>query len=127
MIANDICIHPAILLVFMFITVFGITSSADAQKVHALLVILGNDEKIRDSVNVNESNMKTLLRLLSENCEVQMTVMKSTDEITGGSNRKHSCQRRRNRQNTPKQLGIIKANQLPLGSETYNQTRRIPS
>lgn len=101
-----------ILLILMFFAVFDITSSADAQKVYALLIILGNDRDIRDSVNVNDSNMQTLLRLLSENCEVHMTVMKSADETTGTVIEKTLANADVTAQNSPQQLGIIKANQV---------------
>ena len=101
-----------ILLIFMFLAVFGMTSSADTQKVHALLIILGNDRDIRPSVNVNDSNMQTLLRLLSENCEVHMTVMKSADETTGTVTEKTLANADVTAQSSPQQLGIIKANQV---------------
>ena len=71
------------LFIMIFAAVFGPLHSADAQKVHALLIILGNDRDIRASVEKNESNMQTLLRQVSENCEVHMTVMKSETETIG--------------------------------------------
>ena len=57
--------------------------STEAQEVHALLIILGNDAGIRASVNINEGSLKTLLRLVSQECTVHLTVMKSVDETTG--------------------------------------------
>ena len=57
--------------------------SAEAQEVHALLIILGNDAVTRDSVNKNEESLKNLLRLVSQECTVHLTVMKSVDESTG--------------------------------------------
>ncbi len=72
-----------ILLILTFIAVCGTTFSADAQKVHALLIILGNDRNIRSSVEKNESSMQTLLRQVSKDCEVYMTVMKSETETIG--------------------------------------------
>ena len=50
---------------------------------HALLIILGNDAGIRDSVDKNEGSLKVLLRLVSQECTVHLTVMKSVDESTG--------------------------------------------
>ena len=71
------------LFIMIFATVFGLLPSADAQKVHALLIILGNDRNIRSSTEKNESNMKKLLRQVSQDCKVRLTVMKSEDEMTG--------------------------------------------
>ena len=65
------------LLILTFSGVLGITVSADAQKVHALLICLGDDLKIRASVNVNEEKMTELLRQVSESCDVDLTIMKS--------------------------------------------------
>ena len=101
-----------ILLILTFIAIYGTTSSADAQKVHALLIILGNDRDIRGSVEKNESNMQTLLRQVSENCEVRMTIMKSTDETTGTINEKTLANGNVAAQSSLQQLGIIKANQV---------------
>ena len=44
-------------LVLCGISVFGTTGAAEAQEVHALLVILGNDINIRESVKRNESHI----------------------------------------------------------------------
>ena len=60
-----------------------ITPHTEGQKVHALLIILGNDAGIRASVNKNEGSLKTLLRLVSQECTVHLTLMKSVDETTG--------------------------------------------
>jgi hypothetical protein len=53
------------------------------QEVHALLILLGNDKKIRASVEQNESLMKNLLRQVSQHANVHLTVMISEEEITG--------------------------------------------
>lgn len=53
------------------------------QEVHALLILLGNDKKIRSSVEQNESHMKELLRQVSQHAKVHLTVMSSEDELTG--------------------------------------------
>ena len=68
---------------FVLVSFLVAAPSADAQKVHALLVILGNDADIRTSVEKNESKMQTLLRQVSEDCEVHVTLMKSETEIEG--------------------------------------------
>ena len=77
-------LHTAgLLLIVMCVAVFGATGLANAQNVHALLIILGNDGDIRASIEKNESSMQTLLRQVSENCEVHLTVMKSETETIG--------------------------------------------
>ena len=100
------------LCIMIFAMVFGPLPFADAQKVHALLITLGNDRDIRTSVEKNESSMQTLLRQVSENCEVRMTIMKSTDETTGTINEKTLANGNVTAQSSPQQLGIIKANQV---------------
>ena len=72
-----------VLLILTLSAVLGITTTADAQKVHALLIILGNDANIETSVEKNENLMRTLLMQVSRHCEVQMTVMKSNARLTG--------------------------------------------
>ena len=100
------------LLFVIFAMVFSQGTSADAQKVHALLIILGNDGDIRASVEKNESSMQTLLRQVSKNCKVHMTVMKSTDETTGTVNEKTLTNGNVTAQSSPPQLGIITAKQV---------------
>ena len=100
------------LLIMIYAAGLGPVTSAEAQKVHALLIILGNDRDIRASVEKNESSMQTLLRQVSENCEVRMTIMKSTDETTGTINEKTLANGNVTAQSSPQQIGIIKANQV---------------
>ena len=100
------------LLIMMYAAGLGPVTSAEAQKVHALLIILGNDRDIRPSVEKNESSMQTLLRQVSENCEVHMTIMKSTDETTGTINEKTLANGNVTAQSSTQQIGIIKANQV---------------
>ncbi len=50
--------------------VFGQTTSADAQKVHALLLIMDDDLDIRKSVDVNRLRVKKTLQLLDINPEI---------------------------------------------------------
>ena len=59
-----------ILLILMPIGVFGIISSAEAQKVHALLVIMDDDLDIRQIVDVNRLRVKKMLQLLDVNPEI---------------------------------------------------------
>ena len=60
----------AILLILMFIAMFGIISSADAQKVHALLVIMDDDLDLRQIVDVNRLRVKKMLQLLDVTPEI---------------------------------------------------------
>ena len=101
-----------LLLIVIFAVVLGQVTFAEAQKVHALLIILGNDRDIRGSVEKNESGMQTLLRQVSKNCEVRMTIMRSTDETTGTINEKTLANGNVTAQSSLQQLGIIKANQV---------------
>ena len=58
------------LLVVIFATVFSQVTSADAQKIHALLIIMDDDLDIRKSVDVNRLRVKKTLQLLDINSEV---------------------------------------------------------
>ena len=64
-------------------TVLGIVRSVDAQETHALLIILGNDLNVQRLAKKNESSMKKLLRQVSQDCQIHLTVMESEDETTG--------------------------------------------
>ena len=99
------------LFIIIFATVFGPLPSADAQKVHALLIILGNDGDIRASVEKNESSMQTLLKQVSENCEVHMTIMKSERETIGKITRM-TLSNARSANTTEEKQGIISAKQV---------------
>ena len=59
-----------ILLVLIFIAVCGITPSADAQKVHALLIIMDDNLDIRQTVDVNRLRIKKMLQLLDVSPEI---------------------------------------------------------
>ena len=58
-------------------------TTADAQEVHALLIILGNDREIRDGVEKNEDLVVKMLKQLSDDCTVKLTVMKSKTGYQG--------------------------------------------
>ena len=90
----------------------GYTSSADAQKVHACLILLGNDRKITESVAINQEAMIGLMQLVSRNVEVHMTVMKSEPGLSGEVTHTHLVKMETKARNTPNQLGIIKPAQV---------------
>ena len=72
-----------LLVVCIGIALFSTVRAADAKDIHALLILLGNDRKIRDSVQENESQMVKMLRQLSRHCTVHLTVMKSESDYQG--------------------------------------------
>ena len=51
--------------------------------IHALLILLGDDEGIRSSVERNEEHMENLLKQVSQHANVHLTQMKSEDAVTG--------------------------------------------
>ena len=65
------------LLIVLAMSMLGSPSSAEAREVHALLVILGDDANIRTSVNENKTGVETLLKKVSRDCRVHITVMNS--------------------------------------------------
>lgn len=86
-------IYPLlILLLLMLSEIFGVRVNAigidkighrTKTKVHALLIILGNDREIRGSVEKNESMMVRMFKQLSHDCTVNLTVMKSKNYDSG--------------------------------------------
>ena len=80
---NSLHLAGLLLLLLSCAALLGTAASAEAQEVHALLIILGNDGKIRASVEKNEGHLRTLLRLVSQDSVVRLTVMKSIDETKG--------------------------------------------
>lgn len=70
-----------ILLILLVATLSGVPSAADAQEVHALLIILGDDKNVYDHVNINKNSMEALMQKVSEYCKVHMTVMKSGKKV----------------------------------------------
>ena len=52
-------------------------------EVHALLILLGNDQNIRLSVKQNERRMKGLMSRISQYAKVHLTMMTSEDAVTG--------------------------------------------
>ena len=61
---------PIILLILIFVAVLGIISSADAQKVHALLIIMDDSLDIRQTVDINRLRIKKMLQLLDVSPEI---------------------------------------------------------
>ena len=47
-------VYTSLTLIMLILSaLLGMTVSADAKDVHALLILLGNDRKIRESVDIN--------------------------------------------------------------------------
>ena len=107
---------PYILVPFLFILcafLFAFSSTtAQAQKVHALLVLMGNDSEITTTVKKSQQTMTELMQLVSRNCEVKLTVMKSMPGLEGEVRYKRLANTEVKAQNSPQQLGIIKSKQV---------------
>ncbi len=58
-------------------------SDVGTPRIHALLILLGNDEKIREGVKKNRGYMYELLLSASHHANVHLTVMISEDELNG--------------------------------------------
>ena len=81
------------------------------QEVHVLLILLGNDNNIRASVDQNKSHMQDLLRQVSQDANVHLTVMTSEDEVTGKvTTMKLSAGNTRDIKSVPQ--GLIKGHQV---------------
>ena len=73
-------LHLAGLLLLILLSCAALlvpAASAEAQEVHALLIIQGNDMNIRAGVEKNESHLKKLMGRVSAHCPVRLTVLKS--------------------------------------------------
>ena len=90
----------------------GYTSSADAQKVHACLVLLGNDRNITESVAINEDAMIELMLLVSSDAEVHMTLMKSEPGRKFGVRNTVFVNTKITDEDFPKQQDIIEPTQV---------------
>ena len=100
-----------ILLILTFSGLFGIATAADAQEVHALLIILGNDRDIAESVAKNEQKMINMLRQLSHHCNVHLTLMYSKSSHEGTVSEKTFVNGRSEKPTTQEQ-DIIEAKQV---------------
>ena len=104
--------QPAtILLILIFVSVFGIAVSADAQKVHALLVLLGNDRRIQETIEKSEEQMVNMLKRLSYHCNVQLTLMHSKSAYEGTVEHKTFVKGRSEKPTTNEQ-DIIQSHQV---------------
>ena len=105
-------LQPAfILLILIFVLLFGVTVSSDAQEVHALLVLLGNDRDIAESVAKNEEKLTNMLKQLSYHCNVQLTLMYSESAHEGIVSHKTFAKGRSGRATTHEQ-DIIQSVQI---------------
>lgn len=82
------------------------------QKVHALLIILGNDDVIRASVEQNQQQVTGLLRQVSRSCEVHLTVMKSNPGFDGEVIETVLVDSEVTSRKSPRQLDIITPQQV---------------
>lgn len=102
---------PLILLILTLSGLCGITTTAEAQDVHALLIILGNDRVIAESVAKNEQKMVNMLRQLSYHCNVHLTLMYSKSSHEGTVAEKTFINGRSEKPTTQEQ-DIIEAKQV---------------
>ena len=100
-----------VLLILIFVTVFGVAVSVEAQQVHALLILLGNDRKIEASVEKNEEKMVNMLKQLSHHCHVALTLMHSESAHEGTVARKTFVKGRSENATTHEQ-DIIESHQV---------------
>ena len=87
---------------------------ADAQKVHACLILLGNDPKptYRASVDINQEAMIGLMEIVSRNADVHMTLMKSEPGRSGEVTHTHLVKMETKARTPTDQLSIIKPAQV---------------
>ena len=104
-----------ILTPFLFIlcvSLLAFSSTAQAQRVHVLLVLMGNDSKITATVEKSQQTMTELMQLVSRTCEVNLTVMKSMPGLEGEVRYKRLANTEVKAKETLQQLGIIKSSQV---------------
>ena len=100
------------MLLCCFIAACDSPSQLSRQRVHALLIILGNDRDIKESVEKNQEMMTALLRQVSRSCEVHITLMKSKPGFEGEVTQKVLVNADVKSSDSPRQLGIIKPGQV---------------
>ena len=108
-------IYPMICLTLLLCSLLlTYTSPADAQKVHACLILLGNDPNttFRDSVDINQEAMIGLMQLVSREADVHITLMKSEPGLSGEVTHTHLVKMETKARTSPDQLGIIKPAQV---------------
>ena len=101
---------PLILLIFTFSGLCSITTTAEAQEVHALLIIIG-DRDIGNGVDKNRALIMNMLKQLSDDCTVKLTLMKSKDDYQGEIARITYINQKNRGQKTTQQ-GIIESWQV---------------
>ena len=106
--------HPLYLTLLLCSLLLAYTSIADAQKVHACLILLGNDPDptYRTSVDINQAAMIGLMEIVSRNADVHMTLMKSEPGLSGEVTHTHLVKTETQARNSEDQLSIIKPAQV---------------
>ena len=106
--------YPLYLTLLLCSLFLAYTSIADAQKVHACLILLGNDpdQTYRTSVDINQEAMIGLMQLVSRNAEVHMTLMKSEPGLSGEVTHTHLVKMETKARTPTDQPGIIKPAQV---------------
>ena len=99
------------LIMLTFSAFFGITAPVDAKNVHALLILLGNDRNIQESVEKNEEKMVNMLKQLSHHCNVHLTLMYSQSAHEGIISQKTFVKGRAGKSETTQQ-DIIESRQV---------------
>ena len=102
----------SLLLILIFVSVFGVADSTEAQKVHALLILLGNDVDIQESVEKNKQKMVNMLKQLSHHCNVQLTLMHSEGVSQGTVSHQTFVKGRSEKSTTDEQADIIESRQV---------------
>ena len=109
-----------LLSVLGFLLIICVTASigapfpADAQEVHALLIILGNDSdnNIKDAVAKNKDKMTEMIRQLSYDAKVHLTLMHSTAVDAAVVSRKTFFRGRAQNATVEAQIDIIHSRQV---------------
>ena len=106
--------HPLFLTLLLCSLLLAYTSIADAQKVHACLILLGNDPDptYRTSVDINQEAMIGLMEIVSRNADVHMTLMKSEPGRSGEVTHTHLVKMETKARTPTDQLSIIKPAQV---------------
>ena len=93
----------------------------NGQKVemHALLIILGNDRKVRDSVQPSKEPIEKMLKRISYHCRIYVTIMESKDVDEGEIFHTTFGDDKQGRSKTTKQ-GIIRSEQIVEWLENLN-------
>jgi hypothetical protein len=100
-----------LLVVYIGIALLGTVRAADAKDIHALLIILGNDRNIEETVAKNEEKMVNMLRQLSHHCNIQLTLMYSKSAHEGTVSHKTFVKGRSEKPTTNEQ-DIIRSRQV---------------